>query len=234
MTIRFRTVAPVLVAALAAFALAAEDTFVLKHAPKAGDVVKLKLKADFDFQGQQGTVTGITTTKITKVEANGDFTSESTQTESKVSVGGQDMAQPDQPATVTVYKANGEIVSITAPEANDTAYRFSNLIGMRFPDKPLKVGDTWDVEIKADAKTGTAPAKATYKVEALEKVGSYDTIRVKGSYKETAGDAPASGESTTWLNAKDGSVVKQEGTYVNAPIPSVGPINMKTSSTRID
>ena len=87
-----------------------------------------------------------------------------------------------------------------------------------YPDKPVKIGDTWTSTVTADDKKGTVAGTTTYKVDSLEKIGSHDTVKIKVTYKETAGDSPASTDGFVWIDTKDGSMVKATSTWTNVPM----------------
>lgn len=225
-----------LVAIAATFAVAAlaADGYSLKRTAKSGDVLKYKYSADVDFGGQSATVTFTTTDKVVKVEDNGNISTESKQENMKVSFGGQEMTPEDQPARTSVTKPNGAIVEIKGDGVDSSAYRFSNMSSVQAPENPVKVGDKWTYEIKADAKTGAVAAKGDGEVLAEEKVGDIDCLKVKWSYKETEGADAASSEGTAWISKKDGSLVKATGKFVKAPIPGApGPVDMSFSVERV-
>lgn len=222
-----------IVASIAVAAYAA-DSFSLKRTAKVGDTLKYKYSADVDFGGQAATISFTTVDKVTKVEDNGNISTESKQENMKISFGGQEMTPEDRPGSTTTTKASGEIVEIKGDGVDGNAYRFGNMSGIRAPEKPVAVGDKWSYEIKADAKTGAAAGKGEGEVLAQEKVGDYDCLKVKWNYKETEGADAASSEGTAWINTKDGSVVKAVGKFVKAPIPGApGPVDMNFTMERV-
>lgn len=225
-----------LVAVVASIAVAAyaADTYSLKRVAKVGDTLKYKFSADVDFGGQAAQVTFSTVDKVTKVEDNGNISTESKQENMKVSFGGQEMSPEDQPARTTITKSTGEIVEIKGEMVDGSAYRFSNMNIVKAPEAPVKVGDKWSYEVKADSKTGAVAGKADYEVLAAEKVGDRDTVKIKWTYKETEGADAASSEGTVWMDAKDGAVVKASGSFTKAPIPGApGPVDMKFTMERV-
>jgi hypothetical protein len=221
------------VAALSLTALAVQDSLILKHAAKVGDVAKYRLKSEMEAQGMPMTFNAVITDKITKVADNGDFTVESKMSEAKIDVGGNEMDISGQTGgpTTTVFKLSGEVISVTSDTSDPNAYRMANLQSMRLPTTALKVGDTWTVDIKKDDK-GAVDAKGSYKIEARETIGGHDTFRIHESLKESIDKDPASAEGTVWIDVKDGSLVKMLGTMTNAPIPQMGPTTMKMTLTR--
>lgn len=218
----------IFVAALSVAALAVQDGISLKRTAKVGDSAKYRLKADVDVQGTEVQFTALVSEKISKVESNGNYVIESTQSEGKATFGGQDMDAPTTSQTMT-YKSTGELLELKAEDTSPQVYRTAILTTFVVTDKPVKVGDTWNVELKKDDKTGAVPVKGSYKVEAEEKVGEVECFKVKYTTKENeGGDAAATVEATSWINKKDGSLVKSEGNWKNVQFPGVPmPINAK-------
>lgn len=208
-----------LVLGLAAMTFAAVDGYLIKMTPKVGDVVKYKLKASLEVMGQQAKVTAITSEKVTKVDEDGTYTVESTQSDLKVQLGEQEIEPPASGATVEVRKANGTLVEIRGENVDSNSYRMNALSALVPSDKPVKVGDTWTNDVKSDAKTGAVAAKAEYKVIGEEKVGDYETLKLKVTVKETEGSEPASSEFTLWLDKANWTMVKLDGKLINAPMP---------------
>jgi hypothetical protein len=222
-----------LVMALSVAALAVQDAVSIKRVAKAGDSAKYRLKADIDFQGMEANFTALVLEKITKIETNGNYVVESTYSEGKVVFSGQEMDAPGTTSTYT-YKPTGEVVSIVAETVDSNVYRTAHLTSFVVPDKALKVGDEWATEIKKDEKTGAVAAKGAYKIEAEEKVGDFETFKVKYSTKESeGGDTAAVCEGVAWVNKKDGSLVKTEGVWKNVPFPGApAPLNAKFTMVR--
>lgn len=218
-----------------AFATPLLQEFTLKLTPKEGDVAKYMLKADIDIQGTQASFNGKVTEKTIKVEADGTYQIESTNSDGKVVFGGQEMEMPASEPTITVYKANGEVKEIKGAGVDANAYRMSGISSFRWPTKAVKVGDEWTSEWAKDDKTGAVAGKATFKVEAEEKVGAWETVKIKMSTKESEGDSPATAEGTIWLAKADGKMVKTEAAWKNAPFPGApGPIDAKVTLTRTE
>jgi len=221
------------VAALSVAALAVQDSVNLKRAVKEGDTAKYRLKGTVDFQGQDIVMTMLITEKVTKVESNGNYTVESTESEGKVDFGGDQQDIPGETMS-TIYKATGEVVDVkTDADKKPSAIRLANLQSFVVQDKAVKVGDEWATEVKKDAASGAFALKGTYKVEAQEKVGEIDCYKVKFSAKEAeGGDAAASVDGYSWVNIKTGLSEKTEGATKNAPYPSAPfPVNLKFSMT---
>jgi len=226
---RFKAlVGTVVLLSLSAMALAAIDGLSIKRQPKEGQAYKLKMTAELQFSGQDVVFTALMDTKVSKVNADGSFTEEEHQHDVKVNVGGQEMTPPDSPGQEITFNADGSLKEIKGEgdSAGPGGYRMQTLESLVEPGKPVNVGDTWTIDIKADSKTGVEAAKASYKVVAEEKVGDIETIKIQSTVKESAGSDPASIEATTWVSKADGSLVKEEAKWINAPIPGApAPLN---------
>jgi hypothetical protein len=211
--------------ALSAVAFAAVDGFSVKRTPKEGQTIKYAMEGSVDMQGQTITIKGVVQEKVVKVSAEG-FGVEQNQIESKVILpDGNEMDMPQGGATITNYKPNGELVDIKGSSEDATSYRMATLGLLIEPGKMVNIGDKWTHEIKSDTKTGVAAATAEYTLVAEEKVGNYDTLKVKAVVKETEGSEPASSEGFVWLDKKDGSTVKAETKWNKAPFPGpAGPM----------
>jgi hypothetical protein len=212
------------------------DGFSVKRTVKEGQTEKVLIKGDFEVAGQSAQFSGKADEKVTKVSADdGAYTIEEQQHDLKATVGGQDIPINDTPAISTVFNADGSIKEIQGDSsvASPSAYRLANLGVIVDGGKPLNIGDTWTYTIKADSKTGTEAATATYKLVAEEKVGDIDTMKIQATVKETGGSEPASSDGFYWLDKGDASMVKSELTWTNAPFPGApAPISGKLTITR--
>jgi hypothetical protein len=229
---RIKTLGLLAVAALSVVALA-QDAIQLKRTVKAGEVTKYMIKADFNFGGTDASFSSVAIETVKKVDENGNFTIESKSSDAKVVVGGQENALPDNSSVTTTFKPTGEVLDVKADGANGPSGRIAAMQATYFPTKPIKVGDSWDVDVKPDTKLGSVGLKGTFKLEAAEKVGDFDTYRIKESVKEASGTTPWTNEGTVWISVKDGSLVKEVGNWKNAPLnPQGDPLDAKFTVLR--
>lgn len=230
MSMRLKSLLLLSVFALAALALA--QGVSLKRQVKEGDTHSYRMSLSFSMWGEEALYTSVLTEKVIKVEPNGTYAVETTQTDYKAKFGEEEMtlSSEDLPKATRVLTPAGEIVQLQGDLTNEAAYRLSNLDVFRPSDMSVSTGDTWKVELKANADTGTKATTIDYKVEAAEKVGDWDTLPVTFSYKETEGSDPATAEGKYWIRTSDGLVVKMEADWKNAPIPGAnGAVNAKVS-----
>jgi hypothetical protein len=177
--------------------------------------------------GIAGTLTATVTEKVSAVDANGDYTVESVSKEGKFKAGEIETATGGGDVSKSKYSAKGDLISLESAEAS-SSFRLSNLNSFRYPDKPLKVGDTWTADLPADTKKGVAAAKITYKVEAAEKVDKWDTLKIKTTTKESGVSDAAESDGYNWLEVSTGVLVKSETKWTNVPLPqATGPVTAK-------
>lgn len=213
-----RSLAFVSLLAFAAVSMA-QDPTALDWKPQVGRVLKYKLsvKASMDMgAGPQDLLVGMQLTSTTKeVRPNGEVVVETKQGGMSLSIGGQDMsAMVGEMVTTETATMNrrGETLSrkSDAPEGMDNQ-RLTEAITFIYPDKPVKVGDTWTRTIKADAAKGVRAGTATFKFEGVETVdGKWKSNRITYTYKEAEGNDAMQCAATVWLAAEDGELVKGE------------------------
>lgn len=222
MSKKLHSIGVLAVIALSAMAMAAVDGFTIARKPKEGDTHKYRMNADVDMGGLAITVKGLLMEKITKVDTDGSYTQEETQVELKAVVAGQEQDVQSSGSSSMVYHPSGEVRKIEGSEGTPESYRMANLGIIYDPGKPVSVGDAWNYDVKANKDTGAVAAKAEFKLLGEEKVGTRDTLKIKALVKETGGDAPATSDGTVWIDKTDGSLVKSEAKWTNAPFPGAG------------
>jgi len=202
---------------LAVAAFAAQDTFKLEWKPKVGESLKYQIdvKASMDMGGAMGDLAFgmVQTQKTTKIE-DGKVTMEGTAGNMTLVVNGEDMSQMmgDQSFNSTsVFNLKGELLSITSDQPGaENQVRMENAYSLSYPNKDVKVGESWTRSITGDTK-GAVDATATFTVEGFDMMGTDRTVRIRGDYKETKGSTPMTVKSTVWIREKDGVAMK--GTY---------------------
>ncbi len=209
------------------------DGLTVSRKPKEGESARYKMQADVDFGGMALKAKFVVSEKVTKVEADGTYKVEQAQLEGKIDMNGQEQDLPSGNPSTTVYAKDGTVKEITGDQTTADTYRMANLGVVFDPGKPLNVGDTWSYDFKKDAKTGAVAAKGTYKLLAEEKVGSFDTLKIQVNVKESEGTDPAANDGTVWISKTDGSVVKMDQKWTNAPFPGApAPINATVKMDR--
>jgi hypothetical protein len=227
---------PLSLVALAVAGWGRADDYSLKYTPKEGATVTYKMKVDMDITGNLATMDATVVQKILKVDPDGTYSVQDNTVDGKVVYSGSESAIPKN-STVHVYKPNGEVVSLTGQETDGNSLRVQRLTMLKRPDNNVKIGDTWQIESKAD--TAAVPPKpslhGTFKLVGEETVGTYKTLKIEASLSE--GDIPLPGNTTLtfWISKDDGSMVKSECKYVNLTFPGApNPMTGSISMMRID
>ncbi|MHB8635625.1 MAG: hypothetical protein ACYC96_04035 [Fimbriimonadaceae bacterium] len=205
--------------ALAVFGAAVDDG-VLKVTGMVNDVRHYTITGNMSVGGNAATITGKVTQKVIKVDDNGNVTTQETESMT-AEVNGQEFPVPDS-VSVTVLKPDGTVVEIRGEHSTPEAYRIATVETVKYPDFPLATDKTWTYDFPADAKTGVVKAKGEYKVLGSETLHGIDSWKIQAKVTELEGDEPAGTESTTWINKKDGTLVKVDGKATNLPIPEAG------------
>ncbi len=223
-----------LTALLVALVCAQEANLAWK--PKQGETQTFTLRMEFTLFGDVAVYTAKVHERV--VEATPEkITVETTQTDYKVTLFGEEgtVSDKDLPKAQTIFGPLGDVLEVRGDLVNDATYRMANLSAIRRPDKPVKVGDTWEREIKTDLKTGVLAAKATYKVDAEEKLNTVDAFVVSFEYNETEGSEPAKSVGKIWFAKNDGRLLKSDATWSSAPVPGApAPLNGTVVLERTD
>jgi hypothetical protein len=215
-------IAATMVSASALAYVAQELTLKFQHTK--GEVTNYKLSGSIEALGQTIGITANVFEKVTDVAADGSWTVETGQKNMKISIGGQEQEQPTEEVSSETRNAKGELVKIKGTES-ETAMRTGVLSNFVLPSKAIKVGDTWDYNVKKDEKLGTVGAKVTYKLLAEEKFGGVDALKFKTTGTELDGSTPAAIDSTVWVDKASLKMLKVESKWTNVPIPGVGPVS---------
>lgn len=211
-----------------AIAFAAQEAITLARVAKVGDEAEYKFAATLDFSGIKIDITGKTYDKVTKVDADGTIEVESTQSDIVVKTPDGEQTIDDK-NTTKMTVGSDRVLKKYGDEGDEDAsnIRLTLLGTVKKPEKPIKVGDKWSADLKHSNKE-TFPVKADYEAVALEKIGEWDTIKIKITTKETEGDEPASAEGFVWIVLADGTSAKEDMSIKNAPFAmSPTPIDMK-------
>lgn len=234
--LRFATLAALgaLSIALPAGGPGPQEEFTLARRAKAGDVLRYRIVATTTVEKEELVIEASTTEKVLEVAEGGAITIESTHSDGKLKFMGQELAVEETVSSKAVFSAGGDVVKIEGPEVDGSNYRLANLYAFRYPDKPVKFGDSWERTVTADPATGAFAAKATYTLVGTEKVGSWETAKVQFTYEETEAKPPMTAEGTFWIDLADGAVVRLTLTAQNAPLRiAPEPVAMKTTLTRL-
>lgn len=219
---------------LPALSLAKVDGYSLKYVPKEGATLRYMLSITMDLQGVQAKMDSNVEQKVLKVDPDGTYSVQSNTLSGKAVFGGQELQMPTS-VSVTVYRANGEVVSISGAQVDPTSMRTQFLTMLKRPDNPVKASDTWIEDIKSDPVTKTPSVHGSFKFDGEEKVGSVDALKIEATVSEGDVATPGSTLESFWIDKADGSIVKYDCKFTNMPFPGApGPISGTMAMVRAE
>jgi hypothetical protein len=226
-------IASLLVGAPAAFAFSGFQGVTLHWLPKEGEVMNYQVVASLQIEGQTAEMRSKLAVDVIKVDSDGAYAVQMTGSDGTIAFAGQQFPAP-RSMTITHYKPNGDVIDMTGEQVVPQSFRMANLSNMRWPDKPVNVGDAWTVDIKAGDKA-PFPVKGSFKLDSEEKIGTIDTYKIVGSLKEVEGSTPGEIDSTYWLSKADFSIVKNVAKWVGVSPPGAkAPLNGLMTMTRVE
>ena len=215
---------PIRAVLLASLLTLAQGPTVLRWTPKEGDVVKTRTVATIRVIGTEATLSSVMTQKVIRVDPDGGYLVQSTPSEGKVTMGGQELPTGNM-TVLTNYGPNGEVREIRSEGMDAAGYRMANLTSFHAPTKAVAVGDSWTSEGKADPKTGSANWRADYKVLVEEPRDGVPTLKMEVAARETEGSEAGKAVGFVWVG-KDGVVIRSELDWTNVAVPGApGPVN---------
>ena len=146
----------------------------------------------------------------------------STKDKTVVTYGWEKLAVDDQEGQdIPAWNANvgtqGQILQMEGDVEDDYRRMLSPLVFV-YPDKPVNVGDKWEVDVKPTSKG----SKLNYQYEAnsAETVDGSATLKVTVKLKEE-GESPISGTGTWWIT-RVGKIIKFEVKLGSWIVPMAG------------
>jgi hypothetical protein len=109
---------------------------------------------------------------------------------------------------------------------DDEYRRFLSVYSFGYPDKAIKVGDKWSVEVSPKS-AGAKKMKYDFEAKEISKVGDKDAMKIESTQKEE-GENGLKSDGTWWIG-KDGAVLKFKLDVKNwiVPFAGNGPIDAK-------
>lgn len=227
------------------FAVAAQDTHTIAWKPEAGKELKYSLKMSGEMNaGPQGAmaldVKMVLTNKVVEVKDD-KITMEGKMSDFSVSIGGNDITEmaggqmpADAPAVKTVFSRTGELLSMSGGSEMTTPPRVQNLQIFVYPTAPVKVGDSWTREVKADKEKGIPAGKGKFTLAGVETVKGIEVFKIDFAYSELDGDRPMGNIGTVWLEKSDGSLYRVKSTLNDVKFAEMmPPMNMNVEMTRL-
>jgi hypothetical protein len=219
---------------LPAAARADEEATTIAWNPKPGATASFRFETHNVGSPVAWVFSAVARSKVLDVATDGKVRVQTTQSDVMLTVGGQDLCGQVGDASGTTeasYLPNG--LPVSAP--NGPRARIDVALQLVYPERPVKVGDTWKRTAKADPDKGLRAAEATYKYEGIETVGKWKAYKIAVTYRETEGDEPISVRGTEWVSVEDGQSVKSQYTVQNGPFaPGMPPEEAEVTATRID
>ncbi|AIE84105.1 hypothetical protein [Fimbriimonas ginsengisoli] len=102
--------------------------------------------------------------------------------------------------------------------ADDDYRRFLSIFSFSYPDKAVKVGDKWTLDLTPKAKDAKKMSY-TFEAKEVEKVGGKEALKVISTQKEDKGDLTSDG---TWWIGRDGAVLKMKLVVKKWIVPFAG------------
>jgi hypothetical protein len=214
-----------------------ESAVSLLRTYKAGEISRYKSTITANLMGTEVVVTQTIKEEVKEVKENGHAVIVSTNEGGKVSANGQEQEIPSTPPITTTRDRLGKLMDfkkeqspqgLTSPEVERLMTALSDTL---FTDKPVKAGDTWQIEIDNPVvKEKKVVVKGAFLgTEALD---GRDLWKVKqsGEADIDSNGAKMSYEFTAWLNPANGQPVKVEGSVKDLPT-QFGPLSMKVVMT---
>lgn len=181
---RLSVLLAVLLLVSVAFTASADEKVLLQYSPDAGTTSKYKMAIKGNTivtaLGKNQTTnleTAMTIQqKVTGKDKDGNIDMETSILEGKITVNGTPTTMPNVGELISVKMApDGTILSQTGMDAQNG---MNNQMQIKFPSNPVGVGDTWTTKIEPNAQM-PFPMETVYTVEAFEKQGGEDCVRLK-------------------------------------------------------
>lgn len=207
-------------------ALVRAEPVVLKRTPKVGDKATFAIAATLKVMDLDASVKGTMTEEVVKVE--GDVVTTRSTTKATLVLGGQEQDMSDDgDASTSREKLDGTPLPDEDEKEGERAasMRRDNATQVRYPDKPVSVGDTWTAEGQNDEGLNVPGYKITFKLEGEDKVGAVDAWKITAEGGETGGAAPTKIKATYWIDKATGHEIKATSVFENlafsSDVPSV-------------
>lgn len=198
----------------------AQEAVLLEYKPKPGTTVKYQMNirgSTVVTAMQKAQKTDLETImkveqKVTGVDKNGNIEMTTTILEGTITVNNTPTPLPAVGQIIRVKMAkDGEILESEGMDQGNF-----NQMQVRFPNKPVKVGDSWNSEIQPNPQL-PIPLKVKYTLVGFEKVDGYDCAVLQSNVTSDQGQAGSinlnvKADGKIWFAYKEGIMVKNEVT----------------------
>ena len=209
-----RKASALLTLALPLFCSAADDSVLKFDPPAAGAKSQLRFEMTITLPANEGFLTAVSLMNISKVDSEKvDATND--WDKFKVTVDGNEMPVPFEPIKLSLGKDGDPTALSGGVEGSDA--RMYEFLWFPHPDKELKKGEATTFTLAAKKTLGLPERTVTETYEGQDTVNGKPANRVKVKIEEVKGD-DFSLEGTFWV-LNDGTIVKEDSTFNNLPIP---------------
>jgi len=190
---RFSIFLSVLVLVSVAFSATAAEQVLLQYNPAPGTTAKYKMNIRGNtivtaYQRAQRTNLETAMTieqKVTGVDKDGNIDMATTILDGTITVNNTPTQLPNTGQIINVKMAkDGEILSSSGMDQQGSF----NQMQIKFPAKPVAVGDSWTSTIKPNPQL-PIPMDVKYTVVGFEKVSGMDTVKLKSEVTSSQGAA---------------------------------------------
>ncbi|GBC94117.1 hypothetical protein HRbin15_02625 [bacterium HR15] len=197
--------------------------YLLRFQPKVGDTMRYFFEMNASAQGQSVQMTAFLTQKVLKVQPNGLLTIETRIDSGTMKMNGASMAMPSMPPFVRTYRPNGQSV-----QAGRTANPIGEITEVGYPNKPIKIGDTWSD--RQATRNGSA-LEAQFQLVGKERVRNRETLKIAVTIRDVSDpNNPVTMMSGhQWVDLNNGVPVKVDMQFHQVRTPMVGTMPMQGS-----
>lgn len=209
----------VLLMVAVAFTASAQSKVLLQYAPSAGTTTTYKMNITgnttvtaYGKNQRTSLETGMTIQqKVTGVDKDGNVDIETTVLDGTITVNNVPTVLPNMGQIINVKMAkDGEVLSSSGVDQQGNM----NQMQIRFPKKPVGIGDSWTSKIEANPQM-PIPMETKYTIVGFEKIGGQDCVKISSTVRSVQ---PAAGSinlnvSATgfiWFAHKAGYMAKNE------------------------
>lgn len=221
--------------ALSGLAVAAAQGITLLARPKVGDVQVQRIGISIADGADRVEFSVKATLRVARVNRDGSYLIQSTESEGKAVFGGETTELADQPDKAeTVMRANGEVADYRDRRMSDEEVRINNATMIVAPNGPIRTGDVWTREIKK-GRNAPRPLLLSYEAIGTASVGGFECVKIRLAAKETAGEDPIELTGSAWVATKDAGLARMDAEVKNAPYGRGGePVALKLKIERLE
>lgn len=214
--------------ALLALAVTLQPTYNLLLRLPVGSTARYDVRMVFDDGGNLIEMTGKAEDKITKVDEIGNLTNEHLLAGVRIKIDKQEVDVTDTKRQTTVIRPTGEIVELVGASPQEGRFAFATMLVV--PAEPVKLGQIWTQEF---APKGGKAIRLECTTSELEKVGAFDSLKIRVKSWETIGAKPIRAEGVAWIGIADGRLAKLELKVEGVPFGDDGhPVKLSVTMVR--